>query len=90
MTPVPTDESKYILENYEEMWTKIRDLIRSISNNSGNYDEKYMKIKFNCEDTLPLNKMLELRNMVIVVRTVFHEGNKYYPQGLLDEFLYKL
>ena len=40
-----------------------------------------MKIKFNSDDDLPLNKSLELRNMIIVV---FHEDNKYYPQFLLD------
>ena len=29
-----------------------------------------MKIKFNSDDDLPLNKTLELRNMVIVVTSV--------------------
>ena len=29
---------------------KIKDLIKSITNNSDNYDEKYMKIKFNSDD----------------------------------------
>ena len=28
--------------------------------------------------------------MIVVVRTGFHEGNKYYLQGFLDEYLYKL
>ena len=28
--------------------------------------------------------------MAIVVRAVFHENNKYYPQVSLDEYLYKL
>ena len=34
--------------------------------------------------------MLELRNMIIVLRSVFQEGNKYYPQVFLDECLHKL
>ena len=34
MTLVPTDESKYILEKYEELWNKIKDLIKSKTNNS--------------------------------------------------------
>ena len=38
-----------------------------------------MKIKFNSDDNLPLNKMLRLHNLTIVVRSVFQEGNKYYP-----------
>ena len=39
-----------------------------------------MKIKFNSDGDLPLNKTLELRSMLIVTRSIFHEGNKYYPQ----------
>ena len=41
---------------YEDLWIKIRDLIRSITINSDGYDEKYMKIKFNSDDELPLIK----------------------------------
>ena len=70
-----TDESKDTVKKYEELWTKVRDLIRSITKNSDNYAEKYMKIKFNPDDDLPLNKTLKLCTMVIVVRAVFHEGN---------------
>ena len=51
-----------------------------MTKNSDNYDERYMIIKFNLEDELPLNKMIEIRSMIIVVRAVFHENNKYYPQ----------
>ena len=41
---VPTNESKEIIKKYEELWSKIRDLIRSKTKNSNNYGEKYMKI----------------------------------------------
>ena len=49
-----------------------------------------MKIKFNSDDELPLNKTIEIPIMTIVVRAVFYENNKYYPQVFLDECLYKL
>ena len=52
--------------------------------------EIYMKIKFNSDDELPLNKMIEIPNMIIVVSAVFQENNKYCPQVFLDESLYKL
>ena len=42
---VPTDESKEIMKKYEELYSKIRDLIRPINKNSDDYDEKYTKIK---------------------------------------------
>ena len=49
-----------------------------------------MKIKFDLDDELPLNKTIEICSMIIVVRAVFHDNNKYYPQVFLDECLYKL
>ena len=81
---VPTNESKEKNKKYEKLWIKIRDLIRSITKNSDDYDEKYMKIKFNSDDELPLNKKIEIPTMTTVVRAVFHENNKYYPQVFLD------
>ena len=77
------------MKKYEELWNKIRDIISSITNNSDNYDEKYIKIKFNSDDDLPLNKTLEIRNMIIVIRAVFLEDNKYCSYFLLNECLYK-
>ena len=47
LTLVPTNESKQIGKKDEELWSKIRDLIRSIVKNIDDYDEKYKKIKFN-------------------------------------------
>ena len=43
---VPTNETKEIIEKYEELWSKIRDLIRLITKISDDYHEKYIKIKF--------------------------------------------
>ena len=38
--------------------------------------KKYMKIKFNSDDDLSLNKTLKSHNIAIVVRDIFHEDNK--------------
>ena len=84
LTLFPTNESKWYEEKYEEL------LIGSITKNSNDYDEKYMKIKFDSDDKLPLNKTIEIHSMILVVRAVFHENNKHYPQVFLDECLYKL
>ena len=54
------------------------------------YDEKYLKIKFNSDDDFSLSKTLKLYNIVIVVRSVFHEGKKYYRHVSLHKCLYKL
>ena len=50
LTLILTDESKDILKKFEELQNKIRDFIRSITSNSVNYDEKYIKIKFSSDD----------------------------------------
>ena len=87
---VPTNESKEKIKRYEEPWCKVKNLMRLITKNSDDYDEKYMKIEFNSDNRLPLNETIEIPIMTIVVRAIFHENTKYYPQVFLDEFLYKL
>ena len=49
-----------------------------------------MKIKFNLDDGLSLNKTIENVRMIVVVRAVFHKNNKCYPQSFSSECLYKL
>ena len=49
-----------------------------------------MKVKFNSDDNLPLNKMLTLHILRVIVRSVFEEDGKYYPQVILDECLHEV
>ena len=65
------NESKEKIKKYEEFWSKIRDLVRMITRNSNDYDEKYMKIKFNSDDELPLNKTIEIPSMIMVLELFF-------------------
>ena len=90
LTPVLTNENQEKIKKYEDLQSKIRDFIRSTTKNSGDYDEKYIKIKFISDDELPLNKMIEFSHVIMAVRDAFHENNQYYPQVFLDECLYKL
>ena len=55
LTLFPTSESKEKIKKYKELW--IKNLIKSITKNSDDYDEKYIKIKFNLDDNLLLNKI---------------------------------
>ena len=76
LTLVPTNENKEkIIERHEDLWSKIRYLIGSITNTSDDYDETYIKTKFNSDDELPLNKLIEIPSMTIVVSALFHENN---------------
>ena len=50
-------------KRYKKLCSQIRDLMRSITKNSDNYDEKYMKTKFNWDNELPLNRTIEIPSM---------------------------
>ena len=39
-----------------------------------------MKIRFESEDNLSLNKILRLHMLTVIVRTVFEKDLKYYAQ----------
>ena len=85
-----TDKNKDTLKKVTKLWDKIKDLIRSVTNTLGDYAKKYMKIKFNLDDNLHLNKILKLHNSTIVVKSVFKENKKYYAQAFLNGCLYEL
>ena len=40
---VSNNDGKDTLKKCEELWDKIRNINKSITNDSGNYDEKYLK-----------------------------------------------
>ena len=69
-------------------WVKISNLIRSVTKKLDNYDEEYMKIKFDLDDNLTLNKMIEISIVTIVVRAVFMKTTNIIPK-FLNECLYK-
>ena len=84
LTLVSTDKNKEVLKKYSELWDKIKNLIKKINVKPGEYGKDFMKIKFNSDDNLHLNKILKLHNLAIVVRSAFKEDGKYYPQVFLD------
>ena len=73
---VPTNASREKVLKNEELWSKIRELIRLITKNSDDCDERCMEIKFNSNYGLPLKKAIEISSRVILFRAVFHENNK--------------
>ena len=54
------------------------------------YEKNYSRIGINTDDDLPLNKQLKFPTLTIIIRCVFQEGEKLYPQIYLDECLYEL
>ena len=85
-----TDENKELLKKYNDVWNGIKNKIEEVSSGECDYEKDYMKIKFNSDDYLPLNKPLKFHLMTITIRSVFEEDGKLYPQVFLDDTLYEL
>ena len=85
-----TDENKELLKKYNDVWNGIKNKIEEVSSGECDYEKDYMKIKFNSDDDLPLNKPLKFHLMTVTIRSVFEEDGKLYPQVFLDDTLYEL
>ena len=79
------------IEKYEEVFSGIKSEIETI--NSGEklfYEKNYGKIGVNTDDDIPLNKKIKFPSLTIIIRCIFQNGKKFYPQVYLDECLYEL
>ena len=86
---------KYLIlhstEKYEEVFSGIKKEIEAINEGKEMYYEKhYVKIVVNTDDDVPLNKKLKFPSLTIIIRCIFQNGKKLYPQIYLDECLYEL
>ena len=81
------DGNKELLKKYNDVFNGIKDKIKEACVDGCNYQKDYMKIKFNSDDNLPLNKPLKFLNMVITIRSIFEEDGKLYPQVFLNDTL---
>ena len=63
-----TDENKELLKKYSDVWNGIKNKIKEVNDSEYDYEKDYMKIKFNSDDNLPLNKPLKFHNMTITIR----------------------
>ena len=55
-------------------------MIKKIDNKPSKYGKDFVKIKFNSDDNLHLNKLLKLHMLTIIIRSVFEEDGKFYPE----------
>ena len=82
--------SNEVLKKYEEVWSVTKNCIHKINNNTqGEYSKDYMKIKFDSDDNLPLNKIPKFRILTIIIRNIFEKDGKLYPGIYLDDCLYE-
>ena len=89
LTVVSAGRIKETLKKYTKLWDEIKYLIKTLNGGkSAEYGKDFMKNNFNFD--LPFNKPLKFHAMTIIIRSVFEENGKYYPQALLGECLYEL
>ena len=85
------NENKEVSKKYKEVWEGVKKEIETINGGKKiEYEKDYMKIRFKSNDDLPLNKPIKLRLLTIIIRSVFSENGKFYPQLFLDDALYEL
>ena len=85
-----TDKNKELIKKYQDIWNRIKNKIEPIGNGECDYEKDFMKIKFDSDNNLPLNKPLKFHMMTIIIRSVFEEDGKLYAQVFLDDALYEL
>ena len=74
--------NKFIKIKTKKYLKKTQDFgmqLKMWSNKPNEYGNKFVKIKFNSDNNLPLNIPLKLHNLTVVVSSVFEEDGKYYP-----------
>ena len=89
---------KFIIEDqrkrkiYNQIWDKIKELINSIDGvdfRFSDYSRDCNVIRFDTDDTLPLDAMVSVYSMTIVIRSVYKTClDRFYPQIYLKSCIY--
>ena len=84
-------KTKKYLKKYPEFWDDIKNEIEAINGGkAGYYGKDFMKIKFDADDDLTLNKQVKFPTMAIVTTFAFEDCERLYPQMFLHECFYEL
>ena len=52
--------------------------------------KNYIKIKFGNNDNLPTDNIINKHQVTIIIRSVFAQNGKFYPELFLDDALYEV
>ena len=83
-----------IISDKDDIYKKLAEIFESIKNKITEktwdvveYDNDYMKIKFESNNIFPTDKDVNIHIATIVIRAIFAKDGKYYPQLFLDDGL---
>ena len=78
------------LRKFANIWKSIRSKIEENTGGIVQYDKNYMKIKFESNDNLPIDNIINMHQVTTITRSVFVQNSKFYRQLFLDDALYEL
>ena len=79
-----------VLRKFANIWKSIRAKIEENTGGIVQYDKDYMKIKFESNDNLPTDNIVNMHQATIIIRSVFAQNDQFYPLLFLDVVLYEL
>ena len=92
-------ELEFIIEDqkqakiYNQIWNKIKELINNVDGVNFGFSDYFRDrgvIRFDTDDTLPLDAMISIYSMTIVIRSVYRDYyDRFYPQIHLANCIYK-
>ena len=85
LTMIFTSKSQKMM--YTRIWEEIKKVINEVDEFS-NYDKNYDVISFGTDDILSLNSIINIYSMTIIIKSVFKDNNKFYPQIYLTNCRY--
>ena len=78
---------------YNQIWNKIKELINTVDVVNFRFSDYFRDrgfIRFDSDDTLPLDAMVSVYSMTIVIRSVYRTYyDRFYPQIHLANCIYK-
>ena len=79
-----------LLRKLANIWKSIRAKIEENRSDIVQYDKNYMRIKFESNDNLQTDNIVNIHQVTIIIRSVFAQNGKFYPELFLDDALYEL
>ena len=69
-----------VLRKFANIWKSIRSKIEENTGGILQYDKNYKKIKFESNDNFPADNIVNMHQVTIIIRSVFAQNGKFYPQ----------
>ena len=92
-------ELEFIIEDqvqakiYNQIWDKIKELINNVDGVNFEFSDYFKNrgiIRFDTDDTLPLDSMVNVYSMPIFIKSIYRTYyNRFYPQIHLTNCIYK-